>query len=385
VAEPAAALTSPSPGLDEVIVRRVAERAPHWFPDVGAAPAVRLQRLAERPRALLYAVQVGPTETPRVLAKVRRDWPQSTRSRPDGARPRLTSDFLPAAEQTALEYRGLTAIRDMVGPADPAFAAVRPLDHLVAEHTVLLEYVAAGTLRNAMVRDSRLSPRRWRGDRRLPQEAWRRAGEWLRRYQQHMPHDGLPVRQRHRDDVVALFSAYGEFLERRIGGRTVAETARRGAELAADVLPEELPLAVGHGDFAPRNVFLLSDGRLAVFDPLPRWLVPRFDDLCRFLVGVRLNGLTLNTHGWSEGTRELDRRERDLIEGYGGDEPLPMRQVRCYQLLITLDKWSTLVDAPARSRGRLRSGLQEVSTRMSLRYLRGEVRRLLDLAENAPQ
>jgi hypothetical protein len=132
-------------------------------------------------------------------------------------------------------------------------------------------------------------------------------------------------------------------------------------------------------------VFVLADGRIAVFDPMPRWLVPRSEDLCRFLVSLRMQGLTLLTRGWSEGARRLDRRERLVIDGYRADEPLPMPQLRCYQLLITLDKWSALLTAP-RPGGRrtVSSRVRDASVLMSSDYFRSEARRLLDLAGSEP-
>jgi hypothetical protein len=315
---------------------------------------------------------------------VRRDWPAGPGARPAGGRPRLTSDFLPAAEQTDLEYRGLTAIAAMIDGSDPEFAVVRPLAHLVDHNTILMDFVRARTLRDVMVRGSRVSPQRWLpGGGRCPSDVWRRAGAWLRLFQQHMPAEGLPGRQQHRDEVTALFSALGEYLERRLGPGAAGDVARLGAKLAAEVLPRELPLAVGHSDYAARNVFLQDDGRLAVFDPLPRWQVPRFEDLCRFLVGLRLQGLPLHTHGLADGARELDRREREMIEGYGDGEQLPMAQLRCYQLLITLDKWSTLVEAMSGNHSNPVHRIRDTSLKLASGYVRAEARRVLRLAETS--
>jgi hypothetical protein len=365
--------------VEETIRRRVTEQAATWFTGVDAAPIVRLHRLAERPRALLYAVSLGDEQAPRLLAKIRRDWPTGTGAPSAGARPRLTSDFLPAAEQTELEFRGLTAIAGMVGTSDIDFAVVRPLDHLVAENAILMDYVDARTLRDVVVRGNRFSPGRWRAASRCPRDVWRRTGAWLRLFHQQPPPEGLPARQHHRDDVVALFHSFGEYLGRRLGPGAVGDVARRGAALAADVLPAELPLVVGHGDFAPRNVFVLDGGRIAVFDPLPRWLVPRFEDLCRFLVNLRLQGLPLHTHGLADGARALDLRERDVIEGYRGGEALDMAQLRCLQLLITLDKWSTHAQALGGSRFDVVHRARDASLRLASGYVRAEARRLLDL------
>lgn len=365
------------PRVEDAVLRRVGANADLWFPGVGGDPTVRLRRLVTRPRAVLYAVHVGDgAGPPQLLAKVRRDWPSAGAQPRAGARPRLATSLLSAAELTALEYAGLRGIQEMLGDDDPAFRAVRPLDHLVAEDTILMEYVDAETLSERFRGESRLSPRGALSRRRAGDGHWRRAGAWLRRYQQHMPADGLPARQATRAEVVEQFSALDEFLTARLGRRAVGDVARRGAELAADVLPAQLALAVGHGDYAPRNVFVLGDGRLAVFDPTPRWAVPRVEDLCRFLVAIRLPGLQVHARGAAYGRRDLDRRERAVIEGYRAEGVLPLPELRAYQLLITLDKWSALVDAPS---GGWRRRLTTGSVELASGHLRREAARLLAL------
>jgi len=330
-----------------------------------------------RPRAAIYRVEIG--EGPgraRVLAKVRRAWPGDAEGL--GARPRLASSLLPASEQTALEFAGLTALHALFGSGSTTFGAVRPLDHLVAENTVLMDYVAAPTLRDVLVRSSRFALPARRRSGSLREDAWRRSGAWLRAFQQQMPGAGLPARQATRDEVVDRFEAFSAFLTSRLGRNAVGGAARTGVRLAAEVLPERLPLAVGHGDYAPRNVFRLEDGRLAVFDPLCRWSVPRVEDICRFLVALRLQGSQVHTHGAAFAPQQIARCEQAVLEGYVGDEPLALPELRCYQLLITLDKWSALVSSPSRSwSGRL----QYASLTWAFRYLRSEARRLLQLIE----
>jgi hypothetical protein len=126
-------------------------------------------------------------------------------------------------------------------------------------------------------------------------------------------------------------------------------------------------------------VFLLGAGRPAVFDPLPRWAVPRFEDLCRFLVALRLQGLQLHTHGLAYGRAELDRHEQQVIEGYRGDEQLSLPELRCFQLLITLDKWSALVDSPS---GGVTGRLRGASVAAATGFLSREAGRVLDLGES---
>ena len=373
--------------VESRILQRVTERADEWFPGVGARPAVTLRRLAERPRAVLYAVDVGEGagRRPLVLAKVRRGW--SGAAQETGARPRLSPDLLPASEQTALEFAGLTAIHAIFGDGSPDFGAVRPLEHLSADDAVLMEYVDAPTLRTVLARSSRLSPP-FRRPRHHGNEPWRRAGRWLRLFQEQMAGDGLPARQATRDDVVDRIEAFGSFLAGRLGARAVGPAARAGARLAADLLPERLPLAVGHGDYAPRNVFVAGDGRLTVFDPLSRWRVPRSEDLCRFLVADRLQAIQVHTHGAAYGVAGLDSRERAVIEGYYGnsdhgdsDDGTADRrpELRCHQLLITLDRWSALVDSPSRG---WPARLRNASLHRASGYLRKETERLVRLIES---
>jgi hypothetical protein len=377
--------TPRSPGSDDrsqavesAILRSVTEHAQEWFPEAGPRPTVHLRQLVNRPRAALYAVHLDGSPRPQVLAKVRRDSLGGVGGGWAGRRPRLTAEPLPTSEMVALEHAGLRAIAAMIGPGHPSLAAVRPLAHLADVDTILMDYVDATTLRSVLLGQSRLPGRRSTSARPATDDLWRAVGAWLRSFQGAMPAETLTARQSTRDEVVERFTAYEAFLVDRLGRRALGDGACRGGELAARVLPERLSLAVGHGDLAPRNVFVLPDDRVAVFDPMPRWAVPRFEDLSRFLVGTRLLGLQLHTHGAAFSEDSMARRERQLIDGYAGAEPLPMAELRCVQLLVTLDHWSALVDtAAAGPRGRLRA----VSARLATGYLRRETRRIADLIE----
>jgi hypothetical protein len=266
----------------------------------------------------------------------------------------------------------------MIDPVHPELAAVQPHDHLVAENTLIMEYVRAPTLRQVLVRENRLSVRPpWSG-RRGSREVWQRVGSWLRLWQESTTVDGLPSRQSTRGEVVERLRAYGDFLTATLGRERAGDAGYRGADIAAALLPERLDMAVGHGDFAPRNIFLLPDNRISVFDPLPRWAVPRLEDLCRLLVSCRLLGLQVHTHGAAYGARELAQRDEDVIAGFGGPDGVSRAELRCMQLLVSLDTWSSLVDGkPHGWRHRLRRS----SVELAAGYLRRETDRLVALAE----
>ena len=364
-----------SQAVESAILRSVAEHAEEWFPEAGRQPAVHLRKLVDRPRALLYAVHLRGSAEPSLLAKVRRDalgdgtgW--------TGTRPRLTAGPLSTPEMVALEYSGLRAIEAVIEPGSAAHVAIRPRAHLADVDAILMDFVDAATLRDVLLAQSRLRGRRPGSGRAATDAPWRHVGAWLRSYQRAIPAAGLPARQATRDEVVERFAAFDAFLVERLGRRAVGDGARRGVDFAARVLPEAVPLAVGHGDFAPRNVFVLPDERIAVFDPMPRWAVPRFEDLSRFLVGTRLLGLQLHTHGAAFSRESMARREQHLIEGYAGGDDVPLDELSCMQLLVTLDHWSAVVDAAATGpRGRLRA----LSGRLAAGYLRRETDRLAAL------
>lgn len=375
--------------VEDVIVERVAERAAQWFPDVGSSPTVHLRTLSSRPRCSLYAARLtGHGTTRQVLAKVRRDGFDGT-TNPDGQRPRLRPEPSTVAQLTMLEYEGLQSIAAFVGSSHPDFGAIRPLDHLESASTIFMDYVEARTLRQVCIAQSRLTiPRgasRQQGQQ-VSARSWRNAGAWLRAYHDAPANAAVASRsprQATREDVVDRFAAFGDFLTDRLGAPVVGDVATRGAWLAADLLPARLPLVIGHGDYVMRNMFVDAHGRITVFDPLPRWRMPFLEDLCRFLVGLRLLGLQVHSHGVAYGRRELDRLELLFLSGYFAGDDLPLRQIRCYQLLITLDKWSALVDCPTAERG-WRSRLRSAVMFPANGYIQREARRLLDLTEGSP-
>jgi hypothetical protein len=334
----------------------------------------------------MFAVYLGdPGRAPQILAKTRLAGvtaPPQGRPRPSG-RPRLRAESATPSELTALEYEGLQSIMALFGTSHPTFGVVRPLDHLDEEATILMEYVDAVTLRHRLVGQSRLLPHHFSTRRRgASTNVWRDAGGWLRVFQQATPTRPRPARQSARQDIVDRLLAYGDFLAGRLGGRAVGDVAARAAQLAGSVLPERLPLAVSHGDYAPRNMFVDDRDRITVFDPLPRWEVPRYEDLCRLLVGIRMLGLQLHSHGAAFHREALERHERDAIDGYvAGDEPL-LPQIRCYELLILLDKWSALVESSASGQG-WRRRINETSLALSSRYVRHQAERILELSRVA--
>jgi Phosphotransferase enzyme family len=366
--------------VQQAIVDRVTRDAADWFPGTSADAEVHVRPLSIRRRSQLYAVSLGqPTSAPVIVAKVRTRHSATGGGAGRPRRPTLAAAAVAEEELTSREYDGLRLLQRTFSDGDPRFGAVRPLAYLDAHNTILMEFVSGPTARDLILRSSRLRPARYRPHDVTPGELLPRVGGWLRRLHDGVPAGPYPARQATGRDVVAHFSALEEHLGRRLG-RRFADLAGAGSELAADVLPPgALSLSPGHGDFAPRNVLVDHSGRLVVIDPLFRWAVPAVEDLCRFLVGVRLLGLQVHTHGAAFGAITLDRWEQLVISGYYGDRA-PDATLRCHQLLILLDKWSAMLE-PAR-RGGWRSGVATASQELATGYVRREALRVLHLARS---
>jgi aminoglycoside phosphotransferase (APT) family kinase protein len=358
-----------------IIANRIAERCSEWFPEI-EKPVVRFDPPRIRPKGSLYAVRLGVEDpAPRILAKVRHDDPSGPEPSPrPNPRPRLHAAPATAQEYTRLEYGGLRAIEHAVRDDGPEIAAVRALDVLPEDGVVIMEFVRGRTLRHALLADSRLrSPVARRRARSAPLSAWRTAGRWLRRFHDLAEFAERPASQATRDEVASLYLQYGRYLGGRLGDPTVEKMAGAASEVAAAVLPDRLPLVVGHGDFAPRNVLLVDKGPLAVLDPMPRWRVPPFEDIARFTVGMRLVAPQIYSLGGAFSRSDLDRREAYFLTGYHGGEPIPAQAIRSYQALILLDKWAALVGSQRVDQSRVRRGVFWAFNR----YLLREASRLL--------
>ena len=371
--------------VEAAIRARLSDHAEEWFPGRRAPSDWHAQLLSTRPDAELYVFRLADSGTPGgVLAKIRS-------SRPDGvgsgaspgrapARPMLTAGPLDRHEATTREFQGLTRIDAALRHADGRFRAVRPLALLPEHDAILMDFVPAPSLRDDLVRRSRLVPSRSGAPTGDTTEPWHQVGRWLRSYQEATPSDGLVRRHDARQEVIDQFLAYDDHLTQRLGSRTFGGLGRRAAELAEAVLPQSVPVAPGHHDFAPRNVLVADDGRISVIDPLWRWAVPAQEDLCRFLVGMRLLGLQVHTHGLAFDRTELERLQDRVVAGYYGSS-VPWAQLRTYEVLILLDKWAALV-ARGSGKGAQRRVLG-LSLRFATGFIAGEVIRVLEAAEDA--
>jgi len=368
----------------DAVVRAAEHGAAEWFPVLaGSRPAVRLHASTRRPRCELHEVvlEVGARQE-RVVVKVRRDGTPGAVAAPGAGRPVLAASASATADEMArFEFEGLSQIARAVTPADRRFQVVRPLALLADHAAFVMDHVEAPTMRSVLLTASRLDPRR-RSRRARLEHAFTGTGALLRAYHAQAPHHSLPSRQQDRAELTGVLDQYVHHLAAVTGhGGFFDRLGPVGGEMLLRGLPEHLPLAVGHGDFVVRNLFMAGgdDGRVRLIDPMPRWQVPVYEDLARFVIGFRLLGLQVATAGAAFDATLLDRLERRFLRGYFGDDPVPIDAVRAYQLVILLDKWSA---AAGRRPGHPHAGALDSRTRwLRHRYFRSQAVRLVTVAD----
>ncbi len=109
------------------------------------------------------------------------------------------------------------------------------------------------------------------------------------------------------------------------------------------MLPELLPVGLGHGDYAPRNILIGPGARVTVLDTFAKWRVPIYEDIGFFLTQLESCFPQVISQGLAFSSEQLAVYERAFLKGYFGEEPLPYPSIRLYEVLALLDKWSSTI------------------------------------------
>lgn len=256
----------------------------------------------------------------------------------------------PAVEADArlsLEYDAMRAIdAHLSETADPRLGRVQVLDRL-EEGGIVMEEVGGRALVSLLLRSVRPLAAR---DARL-ESAFRHTGTWLRMFAALPDLAGLGSRQASRREVtLALGDLVDDLIQRGEDPRLLGLVKERGPTWTERLLPEVLPLGLGHGDFAARNVLVAPDARVAVIDTRARWRVPIHEDVATFLVSIRANRLQALSRGAAFPARRLAELEAAFLAGRFENEPIPLDTVRLFELLVLLDRWSSASAGPGARR-----------------------------------
>jgi hypothetical protein len=257
------------------------------------------------------------------------------------ARPRLVQPADPA-ERYQAEHASLIRVEAALKGTDVRFGVVRPLDFIASRSAIVAAELREPSLRDLLTGHTRLHLYR-RSTDLAP--AFEHAGAWLRCYH---ALDAPWAIERHatRRALLDFAEAVGAYLgEVQADEKFFREAISTLAHAASAALPDELELAVGHGDFATRNMLVGAAGRVYVTDMAMRWRTARYEDLAYFMVALRTPRAQALAGGGLFSEASLTAWEHSLLMGYFPDETPPSKAIRIYQLVMLLDKWASQREA----------------------------------------
>lgn len=297
-------------------------------------------------------------------------------------RPRLASIHDWVNIRPRFEYQALRAVFEHFDRvADPRLGAVQPLEYLEGRRAIVMEVIQQPTLRELLWKATRFTAPINGVDLDI---VFRHAGAWLREFHQVRVdgHHPSTLRAR-RGDVLDALTVYTDFLATGLPATRFFEDAVSTATARAPaILPATLPLGLGHGDFAPRNIFVSPERRVTVIDMLGRWRVPIYEDIAYLLTALRTAGPQRVTHGLAFHPDRLARYENEFLAGYFDRERIPHGAIALFNLLLVLDRWSSFANRTDRATV-VRRARKAASQAISNRYLFHEAERLVGAIADA--
>ncbi|MCH8829232.1 MAG: phosphotransferase, partial [Planctomycetes bacterium] len=325
---------------EQEIFARLRDRAASYFPALRAGFSIRLRGVIRRVFATLYEVEISNGRQ-QFSVFVKETLKPETVDR-DGFSEfpaTISPRFLPTPDPQGFERASLSAIdRHFSALSDPRFGTVRILDNCFDGWGFVMERVPHPPL-------SRLLPRTMRGSiRRLDlAPALRNAGAWLREFHVSKP----PAHTQPAIDSSSGFLEDVACLQELL--KAIGEThgpfqalLRKLPDWAANVLPSNLPIGLAHDDFAPRNVLAAPTHAVTVIDTLAERMAPTVEDLAHFLVHLKGHKLQMLGRGLPFPARKLAALEGEFLRGYFGDDEIPLRAIRLFEMKAVVARWAAL-------------------------------------------
>ena len=333
------------------LARQLRDRVRGYFPEfAGCEPRIRLADQRDRRNSTLYTfIASAEGAEQRLLVKFPRG---PAASGPNGtATANLCPRLFPLpdpAGKAEIEYTTLSRISaHFMELDDPRFGAVHVLDFLPEKRALIMEHVPHPSMSRLLLRSCRLAVPCANIDTVI-----RNAGSWLRIYHQ-LP--GLAhTRDRHetRDAFLHSLREFVDFLAAAQGDDAwIGNVLDQIESLAHSILPEFLPLGMGHGDYAPRNIFVGPGERVTVFDTLARWRVPIYEDIAHFLIALKLARPQVYSLGLAFNETVIARYEQEFLRGYFQDDVIPHGAITLFEKLLLMDKWAALLHRYRHSAG----------------------------------
>ncbi len=311
----------------EQILKEITTHAASWLGLSGQA-IVTLHQVYDRPQSTLILVGVGGSHKELLIKS-----PKVTSYDPR-FHDRLLKPVSSPLVKSKLEFEALSAIaQHFEALADPRFAWIKVYAHLENPPATVIEKVSEVTF-DKLLRQPKMAQDGYTSSRVM-----KNLGSWLAEYHK-IDMRQVELRDARADQVITgMVKLLGIISNSNSWPRPLPESERVIRQAASYLLPDELPLGLGHGDFAPRNVFVGSGSSVAVIDSLARYSAPIYEDIAYLLVELLSGAVRLRRGTLPISTAELAGLRTALLEGYSiaDDEVLNI-----FELRALLDKWRSL-------------------------------------------
>jgi hypothetical protein len=322
-------------------IRKHVSRYYHGF--VSDQVYVHLVDKQERRTALLYRFKVSNSvETRSVFVKVPfRLSPTHKRNESVYEKPLLYPKADPH-DMHRLHYSALKAIHEYFTCLNKKnLGAIQVLDYLPEYSAIFTEESSDPKLRQLLYRKNRLQAL-FHDDELAP--AFQNAGAWLKAYHEMPKEKDVHIRHSHLEDYVEAISKLNSFLTRILGdGSYFKKISSIIIHKAQEILPESLPLGLGHGDFALRNILISPNARVTVLDTFAKWRTPIYEDIGYFLNDLQMSYPQVISHGLAFSSKQLASYEQAFLKGYFDQKLIPYPAIRLYEILALLDKCSSTI------------------------------------------
>jgi hypothetical protein len=364
--------------LATVFLNHIREHATCYFKELETKQIeVKLVEKNERPASVLYEFSVINEEEKRlILVKIPYHRGRSASEADDSYfKPRLFPRTEPR-DMHKLEYTALQTISDYFSSLDEKdLGTIRVLDYLPDYQAIFTEVCKGTNLRELLLQTNRLY-------NRFPQRelapAFRNVGKWLRFYHGMPKEDNVTVRHTHRHEYIEAVCKLTGFLATTQQGEDFFQRITSVLESSAlKLLPESLPIGLGHGDFAMRNILVGENAHITVIDTFAKWKAPIYEDIGYFINGLKMNAPQVMSQGLLFSARQLSELECAFLEGYYEQNHIPHPQIQLYVILAMLDKWASIVTR-SNQRSQKFKTFRRTKTALTNRYFELSVRRLLN-------
>lgn len=368
----------------KALTDHIRENAPQYFTDLEKLEFdVKLREKQERPASTLYQFSIGDVEKNRtIFVKV----PHSHKLSADPIdevsiyKPRLFART-ETSDMYKLEYTALSTIYNhFTSLGEKQLGTIRVLDYLPEYQAIVVEATGDPNLRQLFLEKSRL---------RIPHKSpdlhpvFQNTGRWLRAYHGISKEDNVKIRHAHRYEYTEAIVKLTDYMATVLGDKPFFQRTTSFLDGSAyRFLPESLPMGLGHGDFAMRNILVGAGARITVIDTFAKWRTPIYEDIGYFLHGLRMSAPQVFSQGLAFGPDQLLGYENSFLGGYFGQKQIPYPAIRLFEILALLDKWSSILMHYHRRSAKLKF-LGGAKTLLVSRYFRKGIESLLQQIDGA--